>query len=63
MHPTHRASYLPGFLTLLALAALTWLEFQIDGRLIGLLVLVGLAKAGLILQVFMHLSRLWSGDR
>lgn len=60
MGAPHRPNYLTGVLTLAALAGLTWLELQIDGELILLLALVGLAKAAIIVQLFMHLSRLWS---
>lgn len=63
MSAPHRPSYLRGAATLAALAGLTWLELLIDGRQILTLLLVGAAKAGLILQIFMHFSRLWAGDR
>ena len=53
---------LRGMLTLLALAALTWGELQVslltEGS-IPILVLFSLAKAALILYLFMHISRLW----
>lgn len=57
--PAHTPSYRNGFLTLIALAVLTWLEFQIDSQLILLLLVVGLAKAAIIVQMFMHITRLW----
>ncbi len=60
--PSHRPSYLTGFLTLLVLAVLTWLEFQIDGQMILLLLVIGITKAALIVQMFMHISRLWSSE-
>lgn len=61
--PAHRPSYLTGLLTLAALAVLTWLELQIDGQQIFLLLAVGIAKAAIIVQMFMHISRLWSRTR
>lgn len=60
--PSHRPGYLNGFLTLVVLALLTWIEFQIDGRLIGVLLAIGIAKAAVIVQMFMHITRLWSAD-
>lgn len=63
MKPSNRQAYLNGLLTLFLLGALTWLEFQIDGELIGVLLLIGIAKAAIIAQVFMHISHLWSADR
>ena len=49
-------------LTLLALAALTWGELQVSmqtGGSIPILLLFSIAKAALILHLFMHISRLW----
>lgn len=60
--PTHRQSYLNGLLTLVVLGLLTWIEFQIDERLLGVLLAIGIAKAAVIVQMFMHISRLWSAD-
>jgi heme/copper-type cytochrome/quinol oxidase subunit 4 len=52
--------YLRGFITLLVLAVLTWIEFQVSSQLIWLLALIGIAKAAIILQYFMHIYRLRS---
>ena len=51
--------YWRGFLTILALGVLTWAEFQIRSGAIGPLILIGLVKAALILQFFMHIARVW----
>jgi cytochrome c oxidase subunit IV len=50
--------YLRGFITLVVLAALTWIEFQVNGMLIFVLALIGIVKAAIILQFFMHIYRL-----
>ena len=53
---------LRGVLTLLALAALTWGELRVSlltGGSIPILLLFSIAKAALILYLFMHISRLW----
>lgn len=52
--------YLRGFLTLVVLGVLTWIEFQVSSQLIFLLLVIGIAKAAIILQYFMHISRLRS---
>jgi len=54
--------YWRGFLTILALGVLTWLEFQIRAGPIWPLILIGLAKAALILQFFMHITRVWKPE-
>ena len=51
--------YWRGFITIIALGALTWVEFQISGGPIWPLIFIGLVKAGLILQFFMHIARVW----
>ena len=51
-----------GFLTLLALAVLTWGELQasiLTGGSVAVLMLFAITKAVLILYVFMHIARLW----
>lgn len=58
-----RRLYLNGFLTLVVLGLLTWLEYHVDGELIGVLLLIGIAKAALIVQMYMHISRFWRVDR
>lgn len=58
----HRPSYLSGLLTLIGLAVLTWIEFQVNGELIALLVAIGIAKAAVIAYFFMHIARLWSTE-
>ena len=60
-HGVFRAA-LRGMFTLLALAALTWGELRISlltGGSIPILLLFSIAKAALILYLFMHISRLW----
>lgn len=54
--------YWRGFLTILALGVLTWVEFQISGGPIWPLILIGLVKAALILQFFMHITRVWKPE-
>lgn len=55
-----------GWLVFLLLAVLTAVEFvlavTIDANL-PILVVIGLAKAGLIVHYFMHLMRLWRSDQ
>ncbi len=60
-HGMFRAA-LQGMFTLLALAALTWGELRVSlltGGSIPILLLFSIAKAALILYLFMHISRLW----
>ena len=60
-HGLFRAT-LRGLLTMLALAALTWGELRISlltGGSIPVLLLFSIAKAALILYLFMHIARLW----
>lgn len=61
-----KSEYRRNFYVFLALAALTILEF---GVAIGLgdrgtvaLLIIALVKAGLIVQFFMHISRVWSKE-
>jgi len=51
------SAYWRGLLTIAALGGLTWIEFRLSGVLILPLLVIGLAKAALILQFFMHISR------
>ncbi|HEY4666067.1 MAG TPA: hypothetical protein VIH26_02065 [Anaerolineales bacterium] len=53
------SAYRRGLLTIAALGGLTWVEFQLSGGPVLPLLVIGLAKAALILQFFMHISRLW----
>ncbi|MGH2621039.1 MAG: hypothetical protein ACRDHG_10790 [Anaerolineales bacterium] len=55
------SAYWRGLLTIAALGGLTWIEFRLSGPILPLLV-IGLAKAALILQFFMHISRLWKRE-
>ena len=54
--------YWRGLLTLAALGGLTWIEFGLSGGPFLPLLVIGLAKAALILQFFMHVSRLWTRE-
>jgi hypothetical protein len=60
-----KAAYRQGIIVLVGLAVLTALEFLVAGVLGGsvvfLFVLI-LAKAGLILQNYMHLDHVWSEE-
>ncbi len=56
------SAYWRGLLTIVALGGLTWIEFQLSGGPIFALLVIGLAKAALILQFFMHVSRLWKPE-
>jgi cytochrome c oxidase subunit IV len=60
-----QAAYRQGLYVLIGLAVLTVLEFVVASILAGstvfLFVLV-LAKAGLILQYYMHLESVWSAE-
>ncbi|MFC2037202.1 cytochrome C oxidase subunit IV family protein [Chloroflexota bacterium] len=62
---SRKAAYRQGLLVLLGLAVLTALEFWIataaGGSPVFLFVLI-LAKAGLILQYYMHLGHLWGEE-
>jgi len=48
--------------TILVLGVLTGFEFQISSGPIWPLILIGLAKATLILQFFMHITRVWKPE-
>jgi len=59
------AAFRRGITTFLILAVLTGLEFWVSratGGSAALLFVIGLAKAGLILHYFMHISSLWSQE-
>ena len=61
-----KAGYRQGVMVLIGLAVLTALEFVIAVILQGsvsLLFIVVLAKAGLILQYYMHVNSVWSDER
>jgi heme/copper-type cytochrome/quinol oxidase subunit 4 len=60
-----RAAYRQGLLVLVGLAILTALEFLVASALGGSIVflfVLALVKAGLILQYYMHVNRLWSEE-
>lgn len=56
------AAYRVGVITLIILAVLTAVEFWVStsftGAIVALLI-IALVKAALIVQNFMHISRLW----
>lgn len=57
-----KATYRQGFMVFAGLAVLTALEFWIAsaaGGSVAFLFLIALAKAGLIVQSYMHLRNLW----
>lgn len=59
-----RAAYLRGLVVFIGLAVLTLVEFGIaiwTGSVIFLF-LIALLKAGLILQYYMHLGKVWGGE-
>jgi len=58
-------AYRRGVVTFVVLAVLTALELWVSGATNGspvFLIIIGLVKAGLILQYFMHISSLWSEE-
>jgi cytochrome c oxidase subunit IV len=60
-----KAGYRQGVMVFIGLAVLTVLEFVIAVILrgsVGLLFVVILAKAGLIVQYYMHVNRVWSEE-
>ena len=60
-----RAAYRQGFLVLVGLAVLTGLEFVVAQLTNGspvFLMILALLKAGIILQYYMHVRRLWSEE-
>jgi hypothetical protein len=62
---SRKAAYRLGAYVLIALAVLTALEFAIALVLngsVGFLFVLALAKAGLILQYYMHLDKVWGGE-
>lgn len=58
------AAFQQGVITLIVLAALTGAEYYIavNSNLWSVLVVVALIKAGIVLQYFMHLPRMFSED-
>jgi len=66
-HPREgrRAAYRLGFLVLVGLAVLTGLEFVIAAVTNGsavFLFIIGLIKAGIILQYYMHIRNVWAEE-
>lgn len=61
MSEKRAAAYRLGMITLLILAVLTIVEFVVAVRLesIVLLFIIALVKAAIIIQNFMHITRLW----
>lgn len=61
-----RQGYVLGFQVFAALMVLTILEYFIGKGFLGgslmILAIIALAKAGLIIQFFMHIYRLWSDE-
>lgn len=60
-----RAAYRQGIYVFVGLAVLTVLEFAVASFLegsIGLLFIAALAKAGIIIQYYMHLNQVWSEE-
>jgi len=58
------AAYRQGFLVLVGLAVLTLVEYLVAVYLssVVIILITNLAKAGLIVQYYMHVSRLWSEE-
>lgn len=60
-----KRAYLKGIVVFIALAALTLLEFLIAtvaGGSTVFLFIIALAKAGLVIQYYMHLNSVWDGE-
>jgi hypothetical protein len=61
-----RPAYLRGIYVFVGLAVLTAIEFGIalafEGSAVAFLFVVALAKAGVILQYYMHAGRLWGEE-
>jgi hypothetical protein len=60
-----KAVYRQGFYVLIGLAVLTALEFAIAIFLVGSVVflfVIALVKAGVILQYYMHMNRMWGEE-
>jgi hypothetical protein len=61
MNDKKAAAYRLGIITMVILAVLTIIEFVVSiylGSLV-LLFIIGLVKAAVIIQNFMHITRLW----
>ena len=59
------AAYRQGFLIFVGLAILTALEFWVAtaaGGSVAFLFIIALVKAGVIIQYYMHLESVWSGE-
>lgn len=60
-----KAAYRQGVWVAVVLGALTaleyWISIALDGSLV-FLTLIGLVKAGIIVQYFMHIYRVWQED-
>lgn len=64
MHKTLQQTLKTGWVVIAILGVMTAVEFAIamtfsDAALLALLLLIGLAKAWLIIQYFMHFGQLW----
>jgi hypothetical protein len=63
--PGRKAAYRRGFFVFVGLAVLTVAEFFVAsaaGGSAALLFILALAKAGVIIQYYMHLNRLWGDE-
>ncbi len=61
MEAKKRAAFRRGVNTLIGLAVLTGLEFYAaNWNSATIMFVIGIAKAGLIMEYFMHFSNLWS---
>ena len=64
VQPSKTTAFRRGVMTFLALAVLTIVELAVStatGGSFALLFAIGLIKAALIVQSFMHISSLWRG--
>jgi hypothetical protein len=62
---SRKAAYRRGLYVLVGLAVLTVLEFAIAAFLsgsVGFLFILALAKAGIILQYYMHVNQVWDEE-
>lgn len=65
MSENARSAYRRGLITFVVLMALTVVEYFIGlapSPSIVLLFVIALVKAALIVQIFMHIARLWRGE-
>ncbi len=61
MEDKKRAAFRRGVNTLIGLAVLTLVEFYVASwNSVTIMFVIAIAKAGLIMEYFMHFSNLWS---